>query len=346
MGIDEIAKALGISKATVSLAINNKPGVSKETQKKVLDKVVELGYASHKIVKSSGMERTIKFLTCIAPTGGTDSKNNISSSFFSELIHSIEKECYKNAFTLSYSTLPLEDFEENLQKLCESTTFDATILLGTSLTARQVAFAASKLPKLVVLDTIYEHLDINFITMNNSMGGYKACSYLISLGHSNIGYIQSDERCVNINLRKEGFLAALAQNGLTISGSNYFHTNNQMELAQETLRDQFAAKKKNLPTALFCESDYIAIGAIKALKDCDIKVPEDVSVIGFDDVPEGFVIQPELTTIRVEKATIGSLAVRRLIEILKSRKDLPANKQIIDTYLVLRNSCCRPNTAT
>jgi len=341
VGIDEIAKSLGISKATVSLAINNKPGVSEITKKKVLDKITEMGYVSNKITKITSGEKTIKFLTCLAPSGGMDSQYNIDSSFFAELIHGIESECNKNTFSLSFSTIPLCNYEEHLEKIVDTNSFDGAILLGTSLTSKQVEFAASKLPKLVVLDTIYEYLDINFITMNNSMGGYKACSYLRSLGHQTFGYVQSLERCTNIDLRKQGFLAALAENGLTICAKDFFITNNRSDLARETLKEQFSARRGHLPEALFCESDYIAIGVIKALTDCGIRVPKEISVIGFDDVPECQIVYPELTTLRVEKAAIGCLAVQRMMEILKTRKNHPANKQLIDTYLMIRNSCAK-----
>ncbi|HEB10120.1 MAG TPA: LacI family transcriptional regulator [Spirochaetales bacterium] len=93
-----------------------------------------------------------------------------------------------------------------------------------------------------------------------------------------------------------------------------------------------------MPTALFCENDYIAIGVIKALNEINIKVPDDISVIGFDNIPQATIISPELTTIHVYKDEMAALAVRRLDEIIEN-SDLPSIKLIIDTRLVERKSC-------
>ena len=344
MRIEDVASRLGISKSTVSLAINNKPGISEDTRKKVLETIESLGYVPRKIVKAdSKNDNTIKFLTCIDTESFIPSHYNISSSFFTELIHGIEKECDKNSYTLSFSTIPLNNFEEHLCKVKESNSFNAAILLGTSLSAAQIKFVASQIPNLVVLDTLYDYLDVDFIVMNNSMGGYKACSYLIELGHKNIGYAQSKTRIVNFDLRKRGFLNALEENNIVLSNTNRFVVENETNTAKNMFKELISTRKDPLPTAIFCESDYIAIGIIKALDELGIGVPRDISIIGFDDVPEGIIISPELSTIRVDRNKIGSLAVKRLISLIRKKKDAPSIKQVIDTFLVERRSCIRIN---
>ena len=345
MKIEEIAKLLGISKSTVSLAINNKPGVSEKTREKVLKTIEDFGYVPYKFVKAGqAANKTIKFLTCIDTESSIPLHNNISSSFFSELIHGIEKECNNHSYSLSFSTISLNYFEEQFKKVMEENSFDAAILLGTNLTASQVLFATSQLANIVVIDTLFEFLDVNFIVMNNPMGGYKACSYLISLGHTDIGYVESKSRVTNFKLRKQGFLEALRENKLTLSNENCFVVENEISVAKNCFKDIVSNREKPLPSALFCESDYIAIGIIKALEECGIKVPQDISVIGFDNVSEGAFISPELSTINVEKNTMASLAVRRLIRLVNSSKDEPTINQIIDTNLVERKSCSRYNS--
>jgi LacI family transcriptional regulator len=338
MKIEEIANMLGVSKSTVSLAINNKPGVSEATREKVLKTIHDFGYVPRKIVKADATNSTIMFLTCIDTESIIPSHNNISSSFFSELIHGIEKECNTNAFTLSFSTIPLNTFKEQLKKVKEENNFDAAVLLGTNLSSEQVQFAASLLTNLVVIDSLYEFLNVNFVVMNNPMGGYKACSYLISIGHTEIGYVQSNSRITNFDLRKQGFIAAMKENKLVFSNENCFTVGNEIETARHCFKDIILNRKKSLPSALFCESDYIAIGVIKAIEECSLQVPQDISVIGFDDVPESTIISPELSTIHVEKNIMGSLAVKRLISLIHMSNHEPSINQIIDTSLIIRNS--------
>jgi LacI family transcriptional regulator len=157
------------------------------------------------------------------------------------------------------------------------------------------------------------------------------------MGHRSIGYVQCEDRFVNVDLRKRGFTETLAQNRLTVDV--FFTVKNRIDSAKETLYKFFEERNGTLPSAVFCETDYIAIGAVKALQELGIRVPEDISVIGFDDIPESKVLTPELTTIRVDKAAIGKLAVSRLAEVLKHETLIPAVKQIVDTHLVKRGSC-------
>ena len=345
MGMKEVAQSLGISKSTVSLAINNKPGVSEDTRKKVMAAMIDLGYKPRRMIRTlAETEKSVKFFACVGTGNGIPSHYNLASSFFSELIYGIEQECKKNKFSLSFATIPLDSFASHLEQERETCVFDAAILLGTGLSAKQIEFAIGLFPKTVVLDTFYEHLDVDFVMMNNSMGGYKAASYLYSLGHRSIGYVQCVDRFINVDLRKRGFSEALMQNQLTVAQKNYFTVENRIDAAKDTLYAVFSARGKSLPTAVFCETDYIAIGTVKALQDCGLNVPEDISVIGFDDVPEAMVLSPELSTIRVDKATIGKLAVNRLVEVLKSENPGPTVKQIVDTYFVLRGSCAECNT--
>jgi LacI family transcriptional regulator len=134
-------------------------------------------------------------------------------------------------------------------------------------------------------------------------------------------------------------LEALAPYRATTDALRFFTAENRIDAAKGALSGLFSRSDRAPPTAIFCETDYIAIGAIKALQECGLRVPEDVSVVGFDDVPESLVISPELSTIRVDKAAIGKLAVSRLAQVLQWENPGPSIKQIVDTYLVKRASC-------
>lgn len=339
MRIEDIAKILGVSKSTVSLALNNKPGVNQETRNRVLETVKISGYTSKHLHKIKEKNKTIRFMVVANPEIIT-SENRIYSSFFSEVIHGLENECNKLGLSLVFSAIELKDFEEQIKKIEYEHVVEGTILLGTNLSQSELEIASKNLQNLVVLDTYFELINVNFIVMNNIMGGYKACSFFINQGHRDIGYIQFSHRTSNCEFRKKGFMYAIKENNLNITKENFFAVRNEISLAEIDFMDIITRQGDSLPGAFFCESDYIAIGVIKALNKQGKKVPDDISIIGFDNVPESSIISPELTTIDVNKREMGALAVQRLYYIINnSNKQLLVNSTITNTYLIERKSC-------
>lgn len=342
MKIEEIAKTLKVSKSTVSLAINNKAGVSKSTREKVLLFVRDSGYISRTMVKS-GQEhtfsKTIKLLICVRPEI-TTSENMISSSFFMELIQGLEKKFSVLGFTLMFSSIDPSNFLEQIKKIEEEHTSIGVVLLGTSLGKEEIQIASQYIHNLVVLDTFFDFMNVNFVVMNNEKGGYDACSYLVNLGHQNIGYVQSPNRIGNFNFRKRGFIRALEENNLNIPKKNFFTVRNEINFAEKDFKEIITNRFSSLPSALFCENDYIAIGVIKALRKIGKKIPDDISVIGFDNVTESIIISPELTTIDVKKSEMGALAAQRMYDIINTfgNSSIIINS-IMNTSLIERKSC-------
>lgn len=174
---------------------------------------------------------------------------------------------------------------------------------------------------LVVLDTCYETLPVHFIEINNVMGAYQAGAHLAGLGHRNIGYIASNVRIHNFEDRKRGFLAALRDHQLEVAGDGFFAVAPTILSSQDELKSQlsaYLASGKPMPTALFCECDYIAISAIKTLGELNYRIPEDVSVVGFDNISEARIVSPELSTVHVEKERMAQLAVDLMIQSIES----------------------------
>lgn len=190
------------------------------------------------------------------------------------------------------------------------------------------------------MDTCFETMDTNFVVMNNVYGAYHAAKHLIELGHTAIGYIESSSRMYNFDMRKKGFFQAINEAGLKVSDRNIFSISPTIISSQDGFKNNIANHLKQLPTAFFCECDYIAISVIKSLTELGIRVPHDVSIIGFDNIFESQVITPELTTIHVKKDTIASLAVETLIKQINN-PDSDRIKSLVNTDLVIRNSCIK-----
>lgn len=328
-----------MSKAAVSLALNGKSGVSEETRKRILGIVQETGYIPRSMVKANQIYNTTKyfrFLACIK--SDVVSPKYPTAPFFLELIHHIEENCRSLGYSLTFSSVKRATFREEIEKLEKKHPSNGIILLGTNLSSEEVQSVMNCQPKLIVLDACFNILNIDCVVMNNVQGAHTAVAHLIALGHRRIGYVESHTYISNFESRKKGFLDALNEKEITISAKDFFLVTPEIDIVQKEVKQIIIKRNKDLPTALFCENDYIAIGVIKALNEINIKVPDDISVIGFDNIPQATIISPELTTIHVYKDEMAALAVRRLDEIIEN-SDLPSIKLIIDTRLVERKSC-------
>lgn len=333
MKIKDIAEILGISKATVSLALNGKPGVSEETRKKVLQVAAEYGYKP-KGYKNLTKTKTIKFVACT--NTGIVTEQYQYQPFFMELINNVEKLISSMGYSLSFSSITAMDLKNSIHSIIENAS--GVILLGTNLTIDQIRMFHEMCNNLVVIDTCQNLLNTNFIVMNNELGAYQAGEYLIKLGHKKIGYVESNSRIYNFEMRKKGFFQILKENGLDINKEHIYSMSPTIIGVQENFKQTILKQKNNLPTALFCECDYLAISVIKTLNELNIKIPDDISVIGFDNIKEANIVSPELTTIHIKKDVLANLAVKKLINEIENN-DHNKIKILVDTELVIRKSC-------
>ena len=306
--IKTISELTGFSSATVSNALRNKRGVSRETVEIILKAARETGYLSESRVES---------IRLVIYKAGGEVVND--SPFFASLIAGVEEESRNSGYETVFYNLRREDpeYEERLEELLNDPS-SALLILATELSPEEAkAFLKARSP-VVMLDNWYEELPFNAVLIDNTDAALKAVSYLASMGHREIGYLQSSYPIKNFYYRSEGYRRALHENGLSCSPEQIFRLRPSMEGACE---DMAAAllKKPKLPTAFFADNDIIALGAVRALQQAGFRVPEDVSVVGFDDLPFCAISDPPLTTIRVYNRQMGCAAVRRLLELM--RKD-------------------------
>jgi LacI family transcriptional regulator len=310
----ELAKMLNLSAPAVSMALNNKPGVSIETKNRVLEAAEQYGYdfsrlSSNKSIKAGsiyviwyhGNNAILKY-----------------SPIFDEMLNGIEMECRK----LEYSVKTLQFFEkfDDLNKIIEDLRISDCIgilLLGTELEeARGKDFLALNLP-VVVLDSNSDLSNCNHVTINNYQGAYQATDYLISRYQEQPGHLQATYQLMNFSLRKKGYKDAIKDNGMSTSSSIVHKLPPSIEGA---MSDMLEIIDSGIPLArsYFADNDLIALGAIKAFKVRNYKIPEDVAIIGFDNIPEGRIIEPSLTTIDYSRIFMAQIAVRTLIDCIKN----------------------------
>ncbi len=324
--IKEISEATGFSPATVSNALNYKKGVNQETAAIILETARKLGYVEENKV------RKLNFVIFKANGLIID-----DTPFFSLLIEGVQKECKK--FGLEMSILNLDKREADYEEMVERIRRDgsaASILLGTELEDADLAvFQDSKCPVLI-LDYWVSEMSFNGVLINNSDSARTAVEYLIGKGHREIGYLRGGFRIKAFRSREVGYQVALQKSGIERKPGYTVTLSTTMDGAYRDMK-AYLETRPVLPTAFFADNDMIALGAMKAMTEAGIRIPEQVSVIGFDDLPFCEIASPRLSTIRVSKQEMGQVAVRRLMEIIREPEGSKLKIQVC-TQFVERDS--------
>ncbi len=326
VGVKQISELSGFSIATVSNVLNNKKSANKKTAETILHIAQELGYRTAPKIK------TIKLVQC---------KKHGSvlgdSPFFSALIEGVQLGCQANDYKLEMLIINHSDsdYAQEVQSLLLDNSA-AILLLATELDEEDMkCFENSKVP-LVVLDNWYGNMLFNATVINNVDSACNATTYLIDRGHRNIGYLTSTVSINNFREREYGLTRALTKAGLQLEDKYVVHLRPTTDGAFQDMTE-YLATTPELPTAFFSDNDTIALGAMKALQEKGYKIPEDISLIGFDDTPFHGLISPALTTMRVFKEEMGVAAVEMLNRIINNPTAIPY-KQEISTCFIPRQS--------
>ncbi len=309
--IYDIAKHAGVSTATVSRVMNSPELVAEPTLKKVRKSMEELAYIPSMVAAGMPKKRT-NYIGIIIP--------DITNSFFSQLVRSIQDECE----SLNYSVIVVNsddnrEKEKAYIKFLYSRRMDGVIVTAAGYKEKGYSEEELKLMnemKMVLIDREIAGLNAPIIMVKNLQGAYNACRYLIESGHRKILYINGIKGTKTNEDRRNGYLKALKDAGINwkkeISGDFRLDISYKNTLS-------YWKKHRDLPTAIFAANDIMAIGAIRALEELNINVPEDVSIIGFDNIPFTDCVSPPLTTVSQPTKEIGKKAVQLLMKRIEGK---------------------------
>lgn len=346
----ELAKKLGISEAAVSMGLNNKPGVSTRTRKLIIETAKDLGYDFSKIKtaevtqKDNGIIYFVVFREhgALVPEqpvhviSGHDG-NVPDVSFFAQLSEGVASASKRCGFHLNISYLYNEDDIDTF--ISEFKRFDAkgVLLLGTEIHEHHLKpFIKNNIP-FVLIDNYFEGLNADCVLINNVQGAYLATEYLIKKKIGQPGYLRSSYVITGFEERADGFYKAIRRNGMSTSRSIVHQLTPSVEGAYYDMKEIIASGTK-LSSCYFADNDLIAAGAMRALIEASYKIPQDISIIGFDDMPLCTYTIPTLTTVHVPKQYMGELAVKRLSEIIDNPSSCPVKIEIA-TQIKKRKSC-------
>lgn len=337
--IIDIANKAQVSITAVSFALNGKEGISQETRDKILKTAEEIGYEfkqnKNAKLRSSNKGKTVLLLVC---SRSLITKNVFQQTpFFSELLKAFEEKLSASGYRCLIKSINIDDnFEDNLKLQFETQSINGLLLVATDMFEEDVLMVRKYCPNMVVIDTCFDRLDINCVVMDNYLGGVLAARRAMEGGHKHIGYIQSSIRIYNFEMRKKGFFEELERHGLKIEPKDILTTESSLDSSYEFLKDH-VNHLKDRPTFFFAESDYMAIGLMKALEHNGISMPDEVSVVGFDNIEMTRVTTPQLTTVNVPKNKMAEFCISQLAYILRHEKS-DSIKSFISVNLVVRGT--------
>lgn len=333
MRIKDIAEKAEVSPATVSMVLNNKAGISPETRNKVLNVVSESGYSKsilkEALIKNKGSIQLIVYKK--------HSRVVADTPFFQQLIEGVESKARNSGYQLLIKYISGGKPDINaLMHEADDNQINGLLILGTEMDYSDIAhFMSIKMP-FIFVDSYFLGVSAGYVVINNTGGSYIGTKYLLEKGHTEIGYLKSSIPIQNFLERYEGYYKALLEKDLPVESKYCIPLGPSMEDSYEDMKC-FLKKNTGLPTAFIADNDLIAFGAMKALRECGVKIPDDVSVIGFDDMPFCNFSEPPLTTIGVDKKLFGKLAVDNLVSLMENKVHYNT-KTVMDVELIERSS--------
>lgn len=335
ISISEVAKRAGVSKSTVSRILNNKGKFSKEVVERVRKIVKKYNYKPNILARSLRSRKT-KAVGLILPS--------VTNLFFLEIIKGVEDIASQSSYIVI-----LCDSDERKEKesmyfhMLEDRWVEGIIYSGVTGDTEQEKQNIEDLSKknipIVLIDREIEDYFTSAVLIDNKKAAFDATNYCINLGHRRIGFISGPLEVKIFLERLKGYRKALEKRGIEFD-------KNLVEEGSLTIESGILATRKLLakkepPSAIFASSDSMAIGAIKEIQKEGLKVPEDISVVGFDDIPLASLISPPLTTVSQPKYQMGREAMILLLRMIEEEK-ASKSKIILETKLVVRKSTSKP----
>lgn len=324
--IKDIAEKAGVSVGTVSRVLNKAENVNEEIKEKVLKTAITLGYEAE--IKKRGNIGTVGFV--IRELENDPSQN----AYFSGILRGAQKRTEELGGRLIYTVVPNTDdkIEEVVTKV-KNLKVDALLLVNLSNPKLVEELLKLSIPS-VVMEDYFPELEVDCVTTDAFDGACKVAKFLLEK-HKKIAFIDGPQDQYDVVQRAAGFIFTLERMGNPIDPNLIAFGNLLPEGGYKAMKELL--EKGSTFTAVYCTNDLSAVGAIKAIKEYGLKIPQDISVVGNDDIDMATHLDPPLTTVRVFKNTLGKVAVDRLYNRINNPYDVVL-KIVIPEELVIRES--------
>lgn len=323
----QVAEKARVSTTTVSHVINNTRVVSEDARERVLSVIQELRYIPSAVARSLKNDKT--------QTLGMMIPNN-SNPYFAEVIQGIEDASFK----LGYNIILCNSYDDPKKqaayiRVLMEKRIDGLILVSSGSDEELTQLLADEgIPK-VLVDREVSGVAADFIEADHELGGYEATRYLAELGHKRIACVAGPENLLPSGDRVAGYLRALAEAGLPAHRDYLIHSDFTSQGGFNAFRQLLALPER--PTAIFASNDLMAIGGICAANQAGVAIPQQLSVVGYDDIALASFSTPPLTTIAQPKHDIGTLTAQVLVERI-AHPELPLRREMLRSQLIVRQS--------
>jgi LacI family transcriptional regulator len=323
----DIAKRAGVAPITVSRVINNSGYVSQPTRERVEAAVKELGYVPNTIARGLRSKRTHTLALIVT---------DITNPYFTSMARGVEDVAGASNYTVIYcNTDESETKEEKYANMLAQRQVDGVLLVPSCGNATTIKFLESNGIDVVVLDRRISGVRSDIVCSDSENGANRLVKLLIGLGHKRIAIIAGQKDVSTSSDRVAGYQQALTEAGLIKNELIYYGAFNEQSGYELTNQAMMQSPK---PTAIFGANNFIAIGIIKALHDLKLDVPKDVSVVGFDDLPESMFMKPFLTVARQRSYEMGRLATELLLKRISGELPEGHREIILPVEIVVRES--------
>jgi len=335
--IQDIADALGITPSAVSKALNDHPRISDRTKKAVIEMAEKLHYQPNFLASALRSGKS-KLLGVIVPA--------IDYAFFSSVVHGIEAVATQAGYNIiiSQSNDSYEEEKASVNALIK-TQVDGVLASIANSTTNFDHFQRllDNDIQLVLFDRVNERQHTSTVVIDDFQGAFKATEHLIQQGCRRILHLAGHQRISLYQHRINGYQAALQRYGLPLDADLIVESNLSMADGERILRERLSTA--SLPDGVFAASDHAALGAMHALQEAGIAIPEEVAVIGFSDEPFTAFIRPALSTVDQQSINMGEIAARLLLEQINgSDKPFIHRREVLQPQLVIRQSSQRRMT--
>ena len=329
--LNDVAAEAGVSPTAVSRYLNNRIDLPQATRDRIDAAIAKLDYRPNLLARrlSTGKSEAIALVT-----------PDIANPFFAELAAAVEREAHASGYSVYItSTGGHADAEINAIRRMADSHVDGLIMTTNRVDDGSLAGLLAGRENVVLLDEDIDGVSVPRVFVDNAEGAYLGAKHLIEMGHEDIALIGGPHRLMSVNERLAGFTRAMEEAGLPVRPG--------WVLLGDYTRDYGAAAASVLldavdpPTAILACSDYIAIGVLQVVREHGLSIPDDISLVGFDDMAFAALVDPALTTIRQPVAAMGELAVKHLLALLEGQT--PPAETRLPVELVTRQSVAAPS---
>lgn len=336
--IKEVAKAAGVSTATVSRIINNNPSISPETREKTLRVMKELNYVPNSMARGLSNQKAY----AVALLVDIEDTKAFGNPFFYEVMHGIETIVYGKGFCLIIANQQTSLKKDNmLEWLIHGKRAQGAILPSSILTAQTVReLKKLKFPFVVIGEPYSASELIDWVDINNGQGGRQAVEHLLAQGYERIAFIGGSRRETFNRNRMEGYASALREGGREAPADYIREGGGTKDDGERMMRELLVLSPR--PDAVICGDNILSVGAMKAIRAARLTIPGDVGLVSFDNYPIAELVEPALTTVDIDVFEMGVQAANMLFKLIEN----PAARQqqsLISTCIQVRGSTLRKN---